>query len=193
MTQALQDVLDGHALLLTVDDVGFREHAATPRQARHALRARHQVRVAVKRQAQALHLVLEEAAGACRATFVHGELRRRTRRETGGEHAGLRAHLHDACRLRGQRAHAFDQGGNLFELAKPRSQRAHHARTAARDRHAAARAKRQRPRRGGSCGRLVFASAFASSATARLRRNARAGFVFPVRQLIKQRPQARQR
>ena len=31
VAQALQDILDGHTFLLAMDDIGFREHAATPR------------------------------------------------------------------------------------------------------------------------------------------------------------------
>ena len=38
VAQTLQDILNRHAFLLTVNDVGFGEHAAAPRQPRHAAR-----------------------------------------------------------------------------------------------------------------------------------------------------------
>ena len=127
-----------------MDDVGFREHRAATRQARHARGARHQLGVAVERQSQALHLVFEEASRAGRAALVHGELRRGAVGEARHEHARLRAHLDDAPGTGSDRANAAHKRRHVFEHASARQQGGHHVGTAASGEKAGARIKRQR-------------------------------------------------
>ena len=127
-----------------MDDVGFREHRAATRQARHARGARHQLGVAVERQPQALHLVFEEASRAGRAALVHGELRRGAVGEARHEHARLRAHLDDAPGTGSDRAHAAHERRHVFEHASARQQGGYHVGTAAGGEKAAARIKRKR-------------------------------------------------
>ena len=147
--QPQQDVLHRHALLLAVDDVGFREHRAAARQARHALRAPHQRRVLLQGQSQPPHLVLEERAGARRAALVHGEPRRRAVGEAGHEERVLRAEAHDGARLGGQQRRAAGEGGHVLQHGGLREALAHQSRAAAREHEAGAPLGRQRRRQRG--------------------------------------------
>ena len=164
-----------------MDDVGFREHRAATRQARHARGARHQLGVAVERQSQALHLVFEEASRAGRAALVHGELRRGAVGEARHEHARLRAHLDDAPGTGSDRANAAHKRRHVFEHASARQQGGHHVGTAAGGEKAAARIKRKRGVVG--CAHAATSRAIGSNACR----------ACSCRQLIQHPAQARQR
>ncbi len=115
VAQPQQDVLDGRALLLAVDDVRLREDGAPARDPRHRSRARDQPGVILDREAQARHLVLEEGARARGAALVHGELRNLARRDPVDVAGVLPTHRDDGAHARADGGHARGDGGDVLE------------------------------------------------------------------------------
>ena len=140
IAQPQQNILDGHAFLLAVDDVGFSEHGAAPRKPRHAVRARNHVGVVFDGKAQAPHLVFEKRARTRRAALIHRELQCLTVGEAAHEERVLRAHLHDASRSRGHHRRPQRHSRHVFEHAHIWSDVLNSARARARNGNARARA-----------------------------------------------------
>ncbi len=118
IAEAQKNVLDGHALLLPVNDVRLGKNRAAARDSRHRLRARHQVGIVLDRKAKARHLVLEEGPRARGAALVHGELRHLARADPVDVAGVLSAHGNDGARVRRERGHTTGDGGHVLQNRK---------------------------------------------------------------------------
>ena len=114
VAESQEDVLDGHALLLPMDDVGLGEDGAAAGEARHVRGARDHVRVVLDAHAETTHLVFEERPRTRRAALVHCKLGSPARLE-GREDGVLAANLDDGAGRRGEQLGASRDGGHVLE------------------------------------------------------------------------------